>query len=59
MSEPEFIDPSLRSFFDIRIKYRASVLQAAPPRNEDRSDRTMQLKIEKPDDTNFILGQTH
>jgi len=59
---PDGLAFGLRSFFAIQIKYRVSVLQAAQPRNEDRCDRTMQIKtvkIEKHDETNFIMGQTH
>src|SRR5208337_1988896 len=46
------------SFFGI-VRYRVSVLQAAPPRIENRTMNLITVKIEKPDDTNFILGQTH
>jgi hypothetical protein len=59
---PDGLAFGLPSFFGIQIKYRVPVLQAALLRNEDPSDRSMQLitvKVEKPGDTNFILGQTH
>jgi hypothetical protein len=49
----------LRSFLHIQIIYSAHDRQAAPSRIEDQTMQLITVKIEKPDDTNFILGQTH